>query len=140
MHDRGLPDEKPAGFAHDRLDVYRLAEESLSLVGEIARRIPPRAEHLRSQAVRAASSVVLNIAEGAAETSRGDKARFYRMARRSAGELAAVLTILQRLGIVRAPEIDESLGLLQRISRMLYRLIESQSQTKGPVPPATPTP
>ncbi len=117
-------------FPHERLEVYQLAEQTLPLVAAITRRVPHRDEHLRSQAVRSASSMVLNTAEGASELSRGEKARFYRMARRSAGELASTLRVLEQLGIVSAAEIAECRALLQRISLMLFRLIEAQARRK----------
>jgi four helix bundle protein len=42
----------------------------------------------------------LNIAEGAGEFSPSEKARFYRMARRSATECAAILHVCRRLALV----------------------------------------
>jgi four helix bundle protein len=49
---------------------------------------------LKDQLDNAASSVVANIAEGAGEFSGKEKARFYRMARRSAVEIAAWVEIV----------------------------------------------
>jgi four helix bundle protein len=71
---------------------------------------------------RAATSVVLNIAEGAGEFSRDEKQRFYRMARRSATETAAILDILDRRQAVAASVLAPALELLERVVAMLARL------------------
>jgi hypothetical protein len=52
------------GFPHEFLDVYKLSAEVARWL--IAARFPARCAHLADQAVRAASSVPLNIAEGCA--------------------------------------------------------------------------
>jgi four helix bundle protein len=74
---------------------------------------------------RAAVSITLNIAEGAGEFSKGDKARFYRMAKRSATECAAVLDICHKLQIVDASPLVEGREILISIVSMLIKLIRS---------------
>lgn len=81
--------------------------QTLPLIAAIARKIPPRHDYL-PRMCRAAASKVLNTAEGAAELSPGDKARFYRMAHRSTAELAAILRLLDALQIVTMPEIGSA--------------------------------
>ena len=54
----------------------------------------PCSSHLADQLHRAATSIPLNIAEGAGEFSPKDKARFYRIALRSATESAAILDLV----------------------------------------------
>jgi len=78
-------------FEHERLDVYRAAIEFLVVADETATSLPKGRAYLVDPLRRAATSIALNIAEGAGEFSPGDKARFYRMARRSAAECAAIL-------------------------------------------------
>ena len=78
-------------FEHERLDVYRAAIEFLVIADEIATSLPKGRAYLVDQLRRAATSIALNIAEGAGEFSPGDKVRFYRMARRSATECAGIL-------------------------------------------------
>ena len=53
--------------------------------------------NLTDQMKRAAASVCLNIAEGAGEYKPQEKARFYRMALRSASEVCAVGQVAYRL-------------------------------------------
>ncbi len=64
----------------------------------------------------------LDIAEGAGEFSRDEKQRFYRMARRSATETAAILDILDRRQAVAASVLAPALELLERVVAMLARL------------------
>ena len=71
-------------FDHERLDVYQTAVEWVSLVQDVADALPRGRSNLADQLQRAASSITLNIAEGAGEFSGAEKARFYRIAKRSA--------------------------------------------------------
>jgi len=78
-------------FEHERLDVYQAAIQFLVLADTVAGELPRGRGYLADQLRRAASSIAFNIAEGAGELAPADKARFYRMARRSATESAAIL-------------------------------------------------
>ena len=84
-------------FDHERLDVYQVALDFVVLADEVAERLPRGRSALADQLQRAATSVPLNIAEGAGEYSRKEKARFYRIALRSATESAAILDVSRRL-------------------------------------------
>jgi four helix bundle protein len=64
----------------------------------------------------------LNIAEGAGELARREKARFYRMARRSATECAAILDIAWELELAPEEQLREGRQQLQRIVKMLVAL------------------
>ncbi len=107
---------------HTKLDVYHRALELLDHVDRIQVLIPPGRAHLKDQLDRAGTSIVLNIAEGAGEFSLADKQRFYRMARRSATETAAILDILERRKSVAADQIEPARELLVRVVSMLVRL------------------
>ena len=72
------------GFEHERLDVYRASIELVAGADQLADRFPRGGAYLSDQLRRAVASIPLNIAEGAGEFAPADKARFYRMARRSA--------------------------------------------------------
>jgi len=65
---------------------------------------------------------VLNIAEGAGEFSRAEKQRFYRMARRSATERAAILDILERRKALDVDVLHPARELIVRVVSMLARL------------------
>ncbi len=69
----------------------------------------------------------MNIAEGAGEFSRNEKARFYRMSKRSATECAAILDVCRRLKLVEQPRLDEGREVLLRIVAMLVKLVRGLS-------------
>ncbi len=78
-------------FAHETLDAYRIALEVARWAARVS--LPSRRRHLRSQLLRAADSVVLNIAEGHSQT--GDSRRnHYRIAKASAAEVCAALDLV----------------------------------------------
>lgn len=89
--------------------------------------VPIQRRDLREQLQRASSSIVLNIAEGASEFSPADKARFYRIARRSAAESASILDILDRLGSSRT-SVDDARGRLGEVVAMLTPLSKARNR------------
>ena len=106
-------------FAHDRLDVYRTAIEFLVLADQVSANLPKGRAYLADQLRRAALSIPLNIAEGAGEFAPAEKARFYRIARRSATECAAIQHACRVLGLVGEEPISKSLALLDRVVAIL---------------------
>ena len=104
---------------HRRLVAYRVALEVLVLV----RDANIRDSKLRDQAMRAAKSVCLNIAEGAGRVTRADKARAYTIARGETVECAAALEIAALLGDARAEDAARVAGLANTVIAMLTRLI-----------------
>jgi four helix bundle protein len=112
-------------FDHERLEVYQLALEFVVLVEEIIKTIPPGQADRVDQLRRAATSDVLNIAEGAGEFSKKEKGRFYRMAKRSATECAGVLDILRCLRLGDEKLLLTGRSMLLRIVSMLIRLIRN---------------
>ena len=114
---------------HQRLDVYQAAIEFVAIADTIAADLPRGRGYLADQLRRAATSIVLNIAEGAGEFSRQDKSRFYRMARRSATEYAAVFDVCRRLKLLAHDEVETGYTLLQRIISMLTKLAQVTSGT-----------
>lgn len=112
-------------FDHERLDVYQAAIEFVSLADDVVEGLPRGRAYLADQLQRAATSIALNVAEGAGEFSPADKARFYRMAKRSATECAATLDVCQRLRLVDPARFTTGRELLLRIVAMLVRLARS---------------
>jgi four helix bundle protein len=51
-------------FDHERLDVYQVALDFLTLADEVSEHLPRGRSHLADQLTRASTSIVLNIAEG----------------------------------------------------------------------------
>ena len=107
---------------HQRLDAYRLSLEFLVDARGHIQRLPSGHADLADQLLRAATSIPLNIAEGAGEFSSRDKARFYRMARRSATECAAILDVFVHLGLLATESVQPGMERLGRIVAMLVRI------------------
>ena len=57
------------GFDHERLDVYRTALDFVVFANDVVEQLPRGRGHLADQLQRAATSIPLNIAEGAGEFS-----------------------------------------------------------------------
>ena len=89
------PAEKQILLDHEKLTVYQTAIEFVILADEVIEHLPRGRSYLSDQLQRAALSIPLNIAEGAGEYAIDEKARFYRMAKRSATECAGVLDVCQ---------------------------------------------
>jgi four helix bundle protein len=110
-------------FEHERLDVYRAGIEFVALADEVAESLPRGRAYLTDQLRRAATSIPLNTAEGAGEFAPADKARFYRMARRSATECASILDVCGRLRLADTSKLADGRGLLLRIVAMLTAMV-----------------
>ena len=112
-------------FDHERLDVYQLALDFLALADDIIEHLPRGRGHLADQFFRAATSIVLNIAEGAGKFSPGDKRRFYLTAAGSTTECAAIVDVCLRLKLL-TPEVHQTAkGMLDRIMAMLVKLAKA---------------
>ena len=114
-------------FEHERLDVYQAAIEFLVLADGIAGNLPRGNGYLADQLRRAASSISFNIAEGAGEFAAADKARFYRIARRSATESAAILDACRALSLTTDEAPHAGRVVLLRIVAMLTAMVVKRS-------------
>ena len=110
-------------FDHEKFDVYHVAVEWVSLAQDVANQLPRGSRSLADQLQRAASSITLNIAEGAGEFSSADKSRFYRIAKRSATECAAIIDVAKRRSCISADHYARARSLLLRIVGMLVKLV-----------------
>lgn len=109
------------GVEHNKLDAYNLALDFVARANQIASRFPRGSGDLADQLRRASTSIALNIAEGAGEFSRKDKAKFYRYAKRSTAECGAIVDVALRLD----PELDvgESRDELEHLTALLTNLV-----------------
>ena len=118
-------------FDHERLEVYQEAIRFLVTADTLAEQLPPGRAYLADQLHRAALSIVLNLAEGAGEFSPSEKARFYRMALRSATECAAIIDASTALGVADAPTAALGRQQLFATVRMLSRMVQNL-KTRAP--------
>lgn len=109
---------------HEKLEVYQFAIQFVVLADEIIDSFPRGRAYLTDQLRRAGSSIPLNIAEGAGEYAPTEKARFYRIAKRSATECSSILDILQHLNLIEEGIFSRARELLVRIVAMLIKMIQ----------------
>ena len=114
-----------SSFDHEKLDVYQVAIDFVIHADEVVEHLPRGRLYLADQLQRAATSIVLNIAEGAGEYSGSEKSRFYRIAKRSATECAGILDICQRLQLVEKTHFEVGRELLLRIVAMSIKLAKA---------------
>jgi four helix bundle protein len=133
---------------HHGLVAYEIATELLACVSA-ARIADPK---LRDQAVRAAKSACLNIAEAAGRASRADQCRVFTIARGEACEAAAAVEVAAVAGDCTRESSHQANRYAHRLVQLLTGLIrprpespaaespESQNQTHarspGPGPEA----
>ena len=111
---------------HEKLTVYQVAIEFVILSDEVIENLPRGRAYLSDQLQRAALSISLNIAEGAGEYAIDEKARFYRMAKRSATECAGILEVCQRLQLIEEGRYIKGRELLISIVSMLVKMAQKQ--------------
>lgn len=109
-------------LAFEKLEVFSAAIDFAVHADGIASSFGSGRGYLADQLRRAASSIVLNIAEGAGEFAKQDKARFYRMALRSAHECGGIISLGERLGIVEPSAANLARRQLDRVIAMLTKL------------------
>jgi four helix bundle protein len=84
-------------FKFEKLEVYQLALAYIDSIYDLSAHLPKSEEYnLKSQIVRAATSVALNIAEGSTGQSDAEQNRFLGMAVRSVLETVACQHIIRR--------------------------------------------
>ena len=118
-------------FPYDRLDAYRIASTFVVTVDAITSTLPCGRAYLVDQLRRASTSIQSNIAEGAGEFSPSDKARFYRMALRSASECGSLLNACADLKLSDPQAVEEAKQLLSRVVAMTTRLVKRFSSGAG---------
>ena len=110
-------------YKFEQLDVWKLSLEYIDSIYVLAAQLPKSEEYnLKSQIVRAATSISLNIAEGSTGQSDAEQARFLGMAIRSLIETMACHHIIQRRAYIQ----DEN--LLEKVyedSQLLARKLQA---------------
>jgi four helix bundle protein len=103
-------------YKFQKLDVYQLGLEFVDKVYELTSQLPESERfNLRSQLERAATSIVLNIAEGSTGQSDLEQNRFLGMALRSYLETVACLDLIERRKYLRSETIDSTRELGHRL-------------------------
>jgi four helix bundle protein len=108
-------------FKFENLEVWKLSLEYLDEVYRLVEGLPKEELYnLRSQWVRAATSIALNIAEGSTGQSNQEQDRFIGYAIRSTAESAACFRISQRRGFIRDEGVSEKLD--EQMDKLVRKL------------------
>ena len=115
-------------YKFEKLEVYKIALDYVDLAYALAGKLPRIEEfNLKPQMLRAATSVVLNIAEGSTGQSDAEQARFLGMAIRSVFETVACRQLICRRGY--ALKTDKLVQRLEEEAEKLPRKL--QAMRKG---------
>ncbi len=115
------------------LVAWQQGMELVELIYEISAKWPKSELYgLVSQVRRAAVSVVSNIAEGQGRNSRGEFLQFLGNARGSLLETETQILVAERLKYVNAEESQRVVDKIDRVSRLLYGLMQSLKKTEKP--------
>ena len=110
-------------LSFQRLDVYQRAIEFLALAITVVGELPKGHAERADQLVRAAESVVRNIAEGAGRWSEADSAKHYKIARGEAMECAASLDVMKLRRAIVPERYDHGIRLLEAVVAMLTKML-----------------
>ncbi len=112
--------------SYQDLDVWRVAMDLAQQAYEVTRAFPKEEQFgMTSQIRRSATSIPANIVEEYGRQSRGDFARFLRIAQGSVKELETHLLLASRVGLLENGAEGELLEMADRVGRMLRGLIRS---------------
>ena len=123
-------------YKFEQLDVWKLSLEYIDSIYLLAEKLPKSEEYnLKSQIVRAATSISLNIAEGSTGQSDAEQARFLGMAIRSLVETVACHHIIQRRNYIQEENLlkkvyEDSQILARKLQAFRKSLSNPQYQIK----------
>ncbi len=118
-------------FDFERLRAYQLAADFVAWTDGQTKGSLRARPYMADQLHRAATSIALNVAEGAGEFSSAEKVRFYRMARRSATESAAAVDLLTRMRAIDPAAAQAGRGLLLQIVAILVAMCKREGRSKA---------
>ena len=101
--------------------IYRKTMDLIDLSQIVLRDLPLGYGFLAEQLRRAASSIPLNFAEGYGKRTPKEQRRFFMIARGSTNEVAAILDVGYRLGVITKDKHEQGMELCDHLTRMLTR-------------------
>lgn len=108
------------------MDVFKLAHELTLKIYKITGNFPKIEIYcLASQMRRAASSIPMNIAEGASRYFKAEYKRYVSIAKGSVGEISYQIILSRDLGYINSDISKDLIEDYNRIGQMLTRLIQS---------------
>lgn len=126
-------------FKFEKLDVWQRALDYIDVAYEIAGQLPKSEEaNIKSQLVRAATSVALNIAESSTGQTEIEQARFLSLAMRSLLETVACQHIISRRKFLQDPALlrkayNDAMNLARMLQGMRSTLVPQHSWVREDV-------
>jgi four helix bundle protein len=113
--------------SYKELEVWRIAMDLTEAVYNITARFPADERYgLAQQMHRCAVSVPSNIAEGSSRSGTKELVQFIYISLGSLAELETQLLIAQRRNYIEDKQVlEEALGLISSVGKMLTRLVQS---------------
>ena len=106
---------------HRKTEIYRQTLELLRLCRLTVESLPPGYAFLSDQLRRASSSILLNFAEGNGKSTPKERRRFFRIAKASAYEVAAIFDTAQSFAPIKKTQTQNGADLCDHIAAMLSK-------------------
>ena len=113
-------------LTNTKLVAHEKALEAAGAAIALVVRVPTPLKSIADQAIRSASSVPANLAEGHGRTGR-DRLHFWRIAYASAKEVDSHLKLLAQAAVVNSVNADRALETFDEVRAMTWRLLNPQS-------------
>ena len=111
-------------FDFEKLVVFQKALQAHQIISALLANPPRRSASILDHLDRAATSILLNIAEGSGKVAGSrDRNRFYRTALGSAKEAGACLIVLKARGPSHRPALRQAKSLFLEVVAMLYAMV-----------------
>jgi four helix bundle protein len=118
-------------YKFEKLEIYQLSLEYLDLIYHLAGKLPRGEEYnLRSQIIRASTSITLNIAEGSTTQSDPEQIRFLGIALRSLIETAACQNIMKRRNYSDTMDLNTVYQFSQKLFAKIQAMIKGLNRDK----------
>ena len=118
-----MPHPEPPEYKFQKLDVYQLGLDFVDKIYQLTTQLPESERfNLRSQLERAATSIVLNIAEGSTGQTNMEQNRFLGMALRSYIETIACMDLIERRKYLKVETISSARQLGHQVFVKLQAL------------------
>jgi four helix bundle protein len=123
-------------YKFEQLEVWKLSLDYINSTYILAEKLPKNEEYnLKSQIIRAATSISLNIAEGSTGQTNAEQARFLGMAIRSLIETVACQHIIQQRDYIQDENLlkkiyEDSQILAKKLQNFRKSLSNSQYQVR----------
>ena len=106
---------------HRQTTLYKATLHLAAQSRLLTKKLPTGHRHLADQLNRASTSITLNLAEGCGKSTAKDRQRFFRIAKGSLYEAAAILDLALVHRLIDAEKHEELIDRCDHIAAMLHR-------------------